>query len=382
MSNTKKLPAGGRHVPQHRKQPSRATSTLAAVPGGWGAKIATAGLAGAALAIPAAGALATPASAATTPASPVTATPAATATGIPGITQAGVSNAIKTLFQEQSPASAAPAPATGGDAILAQNPAPAPPAASGSVTVTFPDGTDHTFPLGTRVNPTDPTVFGPGDEIEVPLDSTFTDPSGPSFLFRNPGTFPLGPGLPTLRILPGILTSDNSTGTTTVALNDVDPATGSPVASDAGELAALLTSGAGNNAIQNLFQEQPSPPPPPPPVQQASASQDGSGTQPQDAQPPQQVASNPTLPATDTNPAPQPAPVASNPTPPTTNTSQPAAAPPPPNPPAAVASNPTPPTTDTSPPQQTAGNPTPPTDDTNPPPIVVASNPSGGGTTG
>jgi hypothetical protein len=219
MSNRKKLPAGGRHVPRHRKQPSRTVGDLAAVPVSWSGKIAAAGLAGAALAIPATAALAAPASAATTPASPVTTIPAATATGIPGIMQADVSNAVKTLFQEQSPASAVPAPATGGDAILAQNQPAAPPAASGSLTVTFPDGTDHTFPLGTRVNPTDPTTFGPDDEIEVPVGSSFTDPLGNFFSIGSPGPFPLGPGLPTLRFVPEFPASDNSTGTTAVAAN-------------------------------------------------------------------------------------------------------------------------------------------------------------------
>jgi hypothetical protein len=59
--------------------------------------------------------------------------------------------------------------------------------------------------------------------------------------------FPLGPGLPTIRIVPAFPTSDNSTGTTAVALNDVDLATGAPVASDAAGLAGLLTGGAGSS---------------------------------------------------------------------------------------------------------------------------------------
>jgi hypothetical protein len=68
MSNkTRASGARRRHVPQHRKEPSWAVGDLA-LPRGLGTKIVVAGVAGAALAIPATSALASPSSSARTPA--------------------------------------------------------------------------------------------------------------------------------------------------------------------------------------------------------------------------------------------------------------------------------------------------------------------------
>jgi hypothetical protein len=98
------------------------------------------------------------------------------------------------------------------------------------------------------------------------------------------------------------------------------------------------------------------------------------------------VTGNPTPPTANTGQPPGPVVTASNPTPPTANTSQPQS---PPQPAPVVTSNPTPPTANTSQPPATqpptsVSNPTPPTADTSQPPpapIVVVSNPAGGGTT-
>lgn len=61
MSNKKRALGGSRrYVSKHRKEPSWKVGDLAAVPAGLTAKLAVAGLAGAALAIPASSAIASP----------------------------------------------------------------------------------------------------------------------------------------------------------------------------------------------------------------------------------------------------------------------------------------------------------------------------------
>src|ERR1039457_1837970 len=58
-----------RRAPQHRREPSWTVSDLAAMPGGLGAKIVVAGMAGATLALPATSAFASPSSIVTKPSS-------------------------------------------------------------------------------------------------------------------------------------------------------------------------------------------------------------------------------------------------------------------------------------------------------------------------
>ena len=63
MSNkTKAAGTRGRHAPQHRKDPFWTAGDLAGMPGGLGAKIVVAGMAGATLALPATSAFASPSS--------------------------------------------------------------------------------------------------------------------------------------------------------------------------------------------------------------------------------------------------------------------------------------------------------------------------------
>src|ERR1022692_4949586 len=70
MSNkTKAAGTRRRHAPQHRREPSWTVSDLAAMPGGLGAKIVVAGMAGATLALPATSAFASPSSIVTKPSS-------------------------------------------------------------------------------------------------------------------------------------------------------------------------------------------------------------------------------------------------------------------------------------------------------------------------
>ena len=70
MSNkTKAAGTSRRRTPQHRKEPSWTVGDLSAMPGGLGTKIVIAGVAGAALALPATSAFASPSSIATTPSS-------------------------------------------------------------------------------------------------------------------------------------------------------------------------------------------------------------------------------------------------------------------------------------------------------------------------
>src|ERR1039457_6822248 len=122
---------------------------------------------------------------------------------------------------------------------LAQNQAMTPSLTPDSLTVILPDGTPQTFPLGSSPNPLAPPTFGPGSEILVPLGTRVPLPDGSSTTLDSAGTltFP-NRDLPAIHAVPAMPTSDNSpAGTTTVAMNNVDPQTGAPVASDAGSLA-------------------------------------------------------------------------------------------------------------------------------------------------
>ncbi len=122
---------------------------------------------------------------------------------------------------------------------LAQNQAAAPSLTPDSLTVILPDGTPQTFPLGSSTNPLAPPTFGPGSEILVPLGTQVPLPNGGSTTLDSAGTltFP-NRDLPAIHAVPAMPTSDNSpAGTTTVAMNNVDPQTGAPVASDPGSLA-------------------------------------------------------------------------------------------------------------------------------------------------
>jgi hypothetical protein len=118
---------------------------------------------------------------------------------------------------------------------LAQNQATTPSLTPDSLTVILPDGTPQTFPLGSRTNPLAPPTFGPGSEILVPLGTQVPLPNGGSTTLDSAGTltFP-NLGLPAIHAVPAMPTSDNSPdGTTAVAMNNVAPQTGAPVASDA-----------------------------------------------------------------------------------------------------------------------------------------------------
>ena len=118
---------------------------------------------------------------------------------------------------------------------LAQNQATTPSLTPDSLTVILPDGTPQTFPLGSRTNPLAPPTFGPGSEILVPLGTQVPLPNGGSTTLDSAGTltFP-NLGLPAIHAVPAMPTSDNSPdGTTAVAMNNVAPQTGAPVASGA-----------------------------------------------------------------------------------------------------------------------------------------------------
>lgn len=164
MSNRKKLSnAGGRHVPQHRKQPSPAAGEQATAPGRSGAtKLAIAGLASATLAIPAIAALASPtaALAATAPAAALT--PGATAAS-----QASQGSAPNTQVAALDPAN--------------QPISSVPPIQIGR---SFLDPTTGLPFL--RLIPFDPNIgpidFGPGQSVTDATGRTFTptlDPSVP-----------------------------------------------------------------------------------------------------------------------------------------------------------------------------------------------------------
>ena len=118
---------------------------------------------------------------------------------------------------------------------LAQNQAAAPSLTPDSLTVILPDGTPQTFPLGTSTNPLAPPTFGQGNEILVPLGTQVPLPNGGSTTLDSPGTLTLpNSGLPAIHAVPAMPTSDNSpAGTTAVAMNNVDPQTGTPIANDA-----------------------------------------------------------------------------------------------------------------------------------------------------
>jgi hypothetical protein len=181
---------------------------------------------------------------------------------------------------------------------LAQNQAAAPSLTPDSLTVILPDGTPQTFPLGSSTNPLAPPTFGPGNEILVPLGTRVPLPDGSSTTLDSAGTltFP-NRDLPAIHAVPAMPTSDNSpAGTTTVAMNNVDPQTGAPVASDAGSLAGrgLAPAPAATDTT-----------PAPTPAATDNAPAPAPATTPAPA--PTDVAPAPV--PTDTTPAPAPAPI-------------------------------------------------------------------------
>ena len=113
---------------------------------------------------------------------------------------------------------------------LAQNQAVQPSITSDSITVVYPDGTPHTFPLGTSDNPVAPPTFGAGNEILVPLGTQVPLPNGGSTTITDPGTlsFP-NSSLPAIHAVPAMPTSDNApAGPTAVAVNNTGPAQAAP----------------------------------------------------------------------------------------------------------------------------------------------------------
>src|ERR1019366_7848671 len=168
---------------------------------------------------------------------------------------------------------------------LAQNQAAAPSLTPDSLTVILPDGTPQTFPLGSSTNPLAPPTFGPGNEILVPLGTRVPLPDGSSTTLDSAGTltFP-NRDLPAIHAVPAMPTSDNSpAGTTTVAMNNVDPQTGAPVASDAGSLAGRGLAPAPAPAATDTT---PAPPPAAPPNPPAPAPAPPPAPQPRPRPPP------------------------------------------------------------------------------------------------